>query len=228
MMLGTGSMGGALAFVTGTALMMASLVVLRNQPRAFLRYIALGLVSLVVLALVVAVLLMVMPSMQHRIEYVLTGRSEGSASSRFGLWQRGLDILLRDLPAVGVGPDVFKSIAGFGMHNDILSFAVERGLLGVLFLVMFTVAAAVHAVQLARDPDAHSGNAALVHGAMLCGLIAIAQTHEIFHQRPLWMMLALQEGMWWRMVQRRSPGTGGELHPVPGEAQTGAEERTSN
>ncbi|MEQ1632774.1 MAG: O-antigen ligase family protein [Planctomycetota bacterium] len=201
MMLGTGSMGGALAFATGTAVMMLLLVVLRQQPRAFLRYIALGLVGLVLLMILVALLVALVPSIEHRIEYVLTGRGEGSANSRFGLWQKGIDILLRDLPAFGVGPDVFKSIAGFGMHNDILSFAVERGLLGVLFLILLVVMAAVHAVQLGRDR--HSGNGALVHAGILCGLVAIAQTHEIFHQRPLWVMLALQEGLWWRMLRRR-------------------------
>lgn len=204
MMMGTGSMGGAMAFAAGSVACMGGLVVLRSDSRAFLRYVALGAVGIVLLAMLVAVLLAVAPDLQHRIEYVITGRGEGSANSRFGLWRQGIDILLRDLPLLGVGPDVFKTIAGFGMHNDLLSFAVERGPFAVLALVAFAATAAAHAVEIARDRDPRAGNAALVHLGMLAAFATVSLTHEIFHQRPIWVVFALQEAMWWRLLSRRA------------------------
>jgi hypothetical protein len=34
--------------------------------------------------------------------------------------------------------------------------------------------------------------------AALVGVVTIAQTHEVFHQRPVWLVLAVLEGCWWR------------------------------
>lgn len=222
MMMGTGSMGGAMAFAAGTAVCMAGLVLVRNDSRAFLRYVALGAVGIVLLAMLVALLLTVVPDLQQRVQYIITGRGEGSANSRFGLWRQGIDILLRDLPLFGVGPDMFKTIAGFGLHNDFLSFSVERGPFAVLALGAMFTNAAVHAVQIARDRSKEAGNAALVHLGMLAALLTVSLTHEIFHQRPIWVALAVQEAMWWRMLRRQAQGAGiaaGEPGPTePGPA----------
>jgi hypothetical protein len=208
MMLATGSMAGAIAFAAGFAILLAGLgLVQRNWPAA----LRLGAtVALAIAALTAAVLVLeeFAPSVHDRLRYVLTGRSEYSAGSRFAIWSRGEMRLMSDPSPTGIGPDTFKEIDGHELHNDLLSFAVERGPLALLGLLALAAMAAQRAVQLARRCGPRGGLAMLSIPAALVGVVTIAQTHEVFHQRPVWLVLAVLEGFWWR--------TQGPAHAAPG------------
>ncbi|MGE3173740.1 MAG: O-antigen ligase family protein [Planctomycetota bacterium] len=202
--LGTGSMGALLAFATGLAAGLAGLIVLFQDWRRVLQFgVAAGLVASV-LAVVVLVATQTVPGIQERIDYVLTGRSGYSAESRFEIWERGLDMFFGEPRLFGVGPDQYKQITGKELHNDAFSHLIERGPPGLMALLLLAFCAVRHAVQLAlrgrqlRDPSLLG---------FLAGLVSIAtvgMTHEVFHQRPVWMVLALQEAWWWRTRQRAS------------------------
>jgi hypothetical protein len=213
MMLGTGSMAGAIAFASGFAALLAGLgFVQRNWPAALRLGAAVGLAAA---ALIAAVLVLeeFAPVVHDRLKYVLTGRSEYSAGSRFAIWSRGEARLLSDPSPTGIGPDTFKEIDGHELHNDMLEFAIERGPLALLGLLALAAMAARRGLQLALRIGPSGGMALLAVPVTLVGMATIAQTHEVFHQRPVWLVLALLEGMWWR--------TQGAARAAPAPARSG-------
>jgi hypothetical protein len=198
MMLGTGSMGAALAFATGFVALLAGLGVMqRNWPTAFRLAAAVALAAAALVA-VLLVLEQLVPAVQDRLRYVLTGRSEYSAEGRFAIWSRGSLLLMSNAPLTGVGPDVFKEIDGHELHNDLLSFAVERGPAALLGLLLLAALVARRGVLLAGRFGARGGLVLLAAPASLVGMATIAQTHEVFHQRPVWLVMALLDGLWLR------------------------------
>jgi O-antigen ligase len=144
---------------------------------------------------------------------VLTGRSGYSAEGRFAIWSNATDLLLGDAPVTGLGPDVYRQLTGVELHNDFLSFAVERGPLGLLALLAFGVVAFARSLRLAHTARDRGMPSALVFPAALVGMATVALTHEIFHQRPLWVVLALQEALIWRL--RRAPAPAVRTRPQP-------------
>jgi O-antigen ligase len=193
-MLGTGSMGAVLALSAGTIAGTIAVLVVQRDGRAFGRIIA-SIVAAAAATVALATIAMALDDgFAQRVDYVLTGRGEGSAQSRMHLWTRGVELLQEQFLPLGIGPDRFKDVAGFGMHNDALSFAVERGAIGFCALVAFALAAFASALSVARNGAPSRDRSAVVPIAALIACATLAQTHEIFHQRPLWLLLALQEG----------------------------------
>lgn len=186
MMLGTGSMGALLAFAAGAATLMVCLL-LRREWALAARITAIALLAGAAFAFLLTALVAAMPSLAERVEYVMTGRSGYSAESRFGIWTRGADAVLGDWSWLGVGPDMWKRIDGHELHNDGLSFAIERGVLALLGLLTLTGMAMRDAALLVRRGDA----AWLGVPAALVAVATMSLTHEVFHQRPLWLLLAL-------------------------------------
>ena len=204
-MLATGSMATALAFVCAACVAMGWLVATSGDWRPVLRFVLAVALGSALLALIVFALAQEMPGLDARLHYVLTGRSEYSAEGRYAIWSRALALVQSDLPVFGIGPDMFKRIDGHEVHNDLLSFAVERGPLGALALLGFAFLVGQRTFQVVRGLSRRGELHGVVFLAALAGLLVVAQTHEIFHQRPLWLVLALQEAMWWRA--RRTRGT---------------------
>ena len=140
------------------------------------------------------------PDYLARVEYFYYGRAEGSAEGRFGLWQRGVDLLRSEMPIWGIGPEGFRDVdaAGKQLHNDLLAFSVERGVAGALGLALFGVVAVSKAIRMLliykKHPD-QVGPAAVIFLAALIAALVQSQTHQIFHDRSLWLVLALQEAM---------------------------------
>ena len=202
--LGTGSMGALMALLAATATALLAVLVVQRDAAAFARAsfaLAAGALAVAALAATAAV---VDEGFAHRVDYVLTGRGEGSAHSRMTLWTQGVELLQEQFLPFGIGPDQFQHVAGFGMHNDALSFAVERGMLGFAALFVFAAAAANSAWTVARRGARDRDRSAVAPLAALAACCALSMTHEIFHQRPLWLLLALQEGM--RLRHRAKAG----------------------
>jgi O-antigen ligase len=193
-MLGTGSMGAVLALTAGTIAGTIAVLVVQRDGRAFARIVASIVAAAAATAALAAIATALDDGFAQRVDYVLTGRGEGSAQSRMHLWTRGVELLQEQFLPLGIGPDRFKDVAGFGMHNDALSFAVERGAIGFCALVAFALAAFASALSVARNGAPSRDRSAVVPIAALIACATLAQTHEIFHQRPLWLLLALQEG----------------------------------
>jgi hypothetical protein len=216
MMAGTGSMGALLALGVGIATLLALLVAF-GRHRAATRLAATLAACGAVVAIGGAIALQASPTVQARVQYVLTGRSEYSAESRFGIWARGSAALAADLPWLGVGPDVWKRLDGHELHNDMLSFAVERGPAGLAALLMLAVAV-VHRTRrvLLRSPPGDLA-ATLPIPAALAAFAVMSQTHEVFHQRPLWLVLALLETRWRPAGTAPAvPATQSPALPLPG------------
>jgi hypothetical protein len=219
MMLATGSMSTVLGFGLALLAGLVGLVVVFKNLRAVLQFTLAGVVGAALIAAVVAILMQSMPELQQRVEYVLTGRSSYSAEGRFAIWSSAADTLFSDLQLTGLGPDVYRELHRKELHNDFLSFAVERGLPGFVALRVFGAAALLRSCLLVRSArERGAGPAALVFPAALGGMLMVALTHEIFHQRPFWMVLALQEAVAWRLrAERRTPAwvaPGAALEPA--------------
>ena len=193
--IGTGSMGNTLAMMVGMAAGVVGLAVLTRNWSLLQKLAMMGIFFGGLLVVLAFVAYQSSPALQERLEYMMTGRSERSASGRFEIWQRAQRIIMTDLPFWGVGPDLFKEHGGAEMHNDALSFTTERGFPGLaalLFFVWFVMGRSIQIVKRTRVP------VTLVFMSALVAVWFLSLTHEIFHQRPIWLVLAVMEGVWWR------------------------------
>lgn len=201
--LATGSMGALIGLAAAAAAALAGALFVQRDAATFARWTVVGAAVAAFVATVAAAATLADPEFAHRVDYVLTGRGEGSAQSRMGLWTRGVELLRKEFLPFGIGPDRFKAVAGFGMHNDALATAVERGVPGIAAAAVLAVATWRTAARVARRGAAARDQTALVPLAALAACVALSTTHEILHQRPLWLLLALVCAM----DQRRCPFT---------------------
>jgi O-antigen ligase len=141
------------------------------------------------------------PSWQTRFLTIFVGRADRSSEGRFNLWERGFDVLQgRDIALWGIGPENFRIVDGRDkqLHNDLLAFFVERGLLSTIGLVLFALLAVYKTVYLLLQYNKHTDRSKLVVLVFLAAIAATlveSLTHQIFHARWLWMVLAIQEAM---------------------------------
>ncbi|HZJ69688.1 MAG TPA: O-antigen ligase family protein, partial [Planctomycetota bacterium] len=132
---------------------------------------------------------------EARLQSVFLDRGERSAHTRFGIWDRGMRILQEEVPVGGIGPGRFRELEGDEMHNDLLSFAVERGVLGLLGLCVIGALVVGRAMRTFRADPSPDGHWRVVFPAAVVALLAESQTHEVFHVREAWLVLALQEAV---------------------------------
>jgi hypothetical protein len=200
----TGSMGAAVALASGVAVGLV-VVLLFSADAGTVAGLTLRSILAAVLGLAcVAMLMRGGAEFNERYQSVSWGRGERSAEGRFELWNRGADTLMADLPLWGIGPDRFRQIEGSEMHNDFLGFAVERGLLGLLGLCLFGALAVVRSIELFRIERARGRFRTAVFPAALAAMLAASMTHEVFHSREIWLMLAVQEAVLWRARRARA------------------------
>jgi O-antigen ligase len=189
----TGSLGAAVALASGLAVGLI-VVLLYSADRRTVAGLALRSVLAALLCLVAVELVMRGGAeLGERFQSISWARADRSASGRFELWDRGVDRLMSDLPLLGIGPDRFRQLEGSEMHNDFLGFAVERGLLGLLGLCLFAAMAVVRSIELFRLERARGRLRAAVFPAALAAAMAASLTHEVFHSREVWLVLAVQE-----------------------------------
>ena len=197
----TGSMGTTSSLTMGLILTFVLLTLIGKSAVFFnMQFIKLVL-GIFFLLTVVAVVVSQNEDYMTRIEGVLVGRSERSAEGRFDLWSRGKEVFLdRATFLWGVGPGNFRDVDGKDkqLHNDLLAFTVERGMLTALFLVAFGLVAVWRCLLLLkvhrRHPDV-IGVRVVVFFTCFVAMGAISLTHQIFHTRELWILFALQEAL---------------------------------
>ena len=75
---------------------------------------------------------------------------------------------------------------------------VERGVLGVLGLVMLSGVAVIRAVYLIKMGCNHgqdTGLSSVVFLSAFAAVLAVSLTHQVFHAREIWLVLAAQEAL---------------------------------
>jgi len=221
-MLLTGSMGAAVALATG--LTAATIAVLLSGRLAIIikMFVRLAIAVSLIGGLVYLVV-SYNERFQEHIERILIGRADRSSEGRFDLWQRGVDAFVDyNVYILGVGPENFRVVDPAGtdnqLHNDILAFSVERGLLGALGLVFFAIVAVSRAAYMVvicnRYPDRARLSVVVFLAAIVAALIE-SLTHQVFHFRELWLVLAVQEAMLYRMTNSES-GAESTIRPLNG------------
>ena len=228
-MLATGSMGATVAFLGGLAVALTALFLIGRLGLIIKMFVQIA----VVLAFLGALLYFIVSHnarYQEHFEHIFLGRAERSSGSRFDLWQRGFDAFLdHDVLLWGVGPENFREVdakmADNQLHNDFLAFLVERGLLGALGLGLFAAIAAGRATYMVLIAHKYPDRAQLTVVVFLAAITAAtveSLTHQIFHFRALWLVLALQEAMFFKMttaeggVEPTTRALNGPLHDLSG------------
>lgn len=206
----TGSMGATLALAAGLATSLLGIAFFGGgRARELWPILARVAIAGLCLGCVVYFVLASNPDSQDHLEQILLGRSDRSAEGRFALWHSGIEVVVqRGRYLWGIGPENFRAIYGRDkqLHNDLLAFVVERGAFAGLGLLLLGVTAVARAAQVLR---AHSRSAhyprleVVVLAAALVALAVESLTHQVFHTRELWLMLALQEGVRSRMERGR-------------------------
>lgn len=200
----TGSMGATLAFFVGLAAALISLVLIGNQLKLVIRIFAPLVFIAIVLGLVFYGVISLNDRYQQHFQRIILGRADRSSEGRFNLWSRGLEELHEQKVGFwGIGPANFRVVdwQGKQLHNDYLAFLVERGALGALGLIVLWGVAAIRAFNLfllnRKFPEhAHWGEVVFI--AMVAATLFESLTHQIFHDRQLWLVLALLEAVTYR------------------------------
>jgi O-antigen ligase len=216
-MLLTGSMGAALAFTTGLVI---AVIALSLSGRLVLIIKILAQLALIVLLLGGLVYFVVSQNQRYQdhFEHIFLGRADRSSEGRCDLWQRGIDAYLdNDVFLWGVGPENFREVdekmTDNQLHNDFLAFSVERGLLGTLGLVLFAIIAVSRAAYMVvvcnKYPDRAQFVVVVFLGATIAAMVQ-SLTHQIFHFRELWLVLAFQEALLYKMTTSES-----RVEPTP-------------
>jgi O-antigen ligase len=216
-MLVTGSMGATLALTTGVIVAVTALS-LSGHLALIIKFFAQLAVVVLILGGILVVIVSSNQRYQEHIERILIGRSEKSSGGRFDLWQRGFDAYIEHRVLFwGVGPENFREVdramTDNQLHNDFIAFSVERGLLGTLGLVLFAVLAVSRAAYIVLILKKYPDRGQLVFVAFLGAIIASlveSLTHQVFHFRELWLVLAFQEAILYKMMTSESWG---ELTP---------------
>lgn len=203
--LATGSMGAITAISIGMITAGIAFAVSEKRFSIIIKY-SLGLITAV--ALITGILFVIISQNQQYQEHfqsIVVGRAGRSSEGRFELWSRGLDVLTeRPIGLWGIGPENFRVIdwQGKQLHNDLLAFLVERGLFSTLGLIGFALIATIRAVNillLSNKSSQHSELVEIVFLAVIVATLVESLTHQIFHDRELWLVLALQESILYKL-----------------------------
>jgi O-antigen ligase len=201
--LATGSMGTTISFTAG---LLTSLILISAFGKNWILIIKYMVKSVIVISLFVGLFSLVLSRNQNyknHFEKIITGRAEKSSGGRFDLWQRGMEVFEEhNVFLWGVGPENFREVdaaqSDNQLHNDFLAFTVERGLIGFAGLMLFAIIALGRAVYLLlmyrRSPE-QTGLVVVVFPAIIAAMLIVSLTHQIFHAREMWLVLALQEAM---------------------------------
>jgi len=219
--LATGSMGALVSMAAGVVVGTAVVLLLAGDTRTVARLAARSALALGLGLAALALLMQAGPELGEQVESTSWARHERSASGRYEIWGRGVDLLTSETPWWGIGPDRFRQITGHEMHNDALGFAVERGLLGLAGLCLLVALAAARSVELFRVECAAGRLQAAVFPAAVAASVAASLTHEVFHTREIWLLLALQEAGLSRARQALASGSGSAA-PTTRESWTAA------
>ena len=195
--IGTGSLGASSGLVAGMAVAFVAMAVAGGERRTVYKTLVWIIAIGALLSGLYAIVLSRAPDYDDRLAYYFYSRMERSATGRFGLWQSGLAVLFSPTSFFGVGPGNFADpLTGKSLHNDLLVFILERGFIGALGLLTLGAIAGYKALRMLGNSQRRAD--LLVGGIFLAAMVAAAvesQFHQVFHERALWLVLALQEAM---------------------------------
>jgi hypothetical protein len=205
--LATASLGPFTA-VLGASVVAVLLLLLMGSHLKFLVWLA---VVLILAAGLFLFTLSLFPDVQASLQHLTIDRAAHSANERLYLWGGGTEVLFSSKAILGVGPNNYRDfLENKTLHNDFLEFGVERGVLGLLGLVLLGSEALNSAVKILLN-QIKSGDTARPSGviflAMLVGVLLESTTHQIFHFRTVWLGLALLEATLFRMMMYPSVET---------------------
>ena len=185
---------GALSALLGALAIAVLLLLLMGGHMKFLIWLA----TVAILAAVLFVFTIIQsPDVLARLEHLTTDRAAHTAGERLDLWGSGAEILFSPKSILGVGPSNYRDFfENKTLHNDFLEFGVERGVIGLLGLAIFTGEAWNNAAKVLLS-QIKSGSMTRPNGvifiAMLFGILLESNAHQIFHFRSIWLALALLE-----------------------------------
>jgi hypothetical protein len=207
-MMTSGSMGATLAFTSGLFVSIFVMAYLNNNLTVVIKYLS-GVA--IILAMVGGGLYIAgrqSQDQQNHFERIIVGRYDKSSGGRFDLWGRGIGVLLEHNAFLwGVGPENFREVDPSGndnqLHNDTLAFLVERGLIGLVGLAMFaaiTLQKSIQTLYIYRKDPKRARPGVVVFLAALMAILVESLTHQIFHTREMWLVLALLEAVLYKMI----------------------------
>lgn len=206
-MLATGSMAAMLSFTAGSMVALTVLA-MKGYITVFAKLVARLAIAAAFFGAVIFPVISENERYQVHLQRILLGRAERSSESRFDLWSRGMDVFLdKNVFLWGVGPENFRVVDGNDnqLHNDFLAFLVERGLIGTLGLGLFALLALIRSVNLFQLSHSQGGDGyrlvAIVFLFAMTATVVYSLTHQVFHNRQLWIVLAFQEAMYFRLTQ---------------------------
>jgi O-antigen ligase len=193
-------MGATLALLCGATIAIGALSLSGHAAR-----VASATVQLLAATLLLVSVLYYVTSHNDRyqahFERIFLGRAERSSGGRLNLWQRGFEVFIdHDAILWGVGPENFREVDGRGnqLHSDFIAFLVERGLIGTFGLLLLAGTAFSRALHLIWIYNKHPGRVGIEGFVFLGATVAVvveSLTHQVFHFRELWLVLALQEAI---------------------------------
>jgi len=199
-MMSSGSMGATIALSSGLVVAIFAIAYFKKSLSVVIKnFVRVGL-ALVVLGGVLYIAGSESPDQVNHFERIILGRYDKSSGGRFDLWGRGIDVLLEHNAFLwGVGPENFRVVDASGndnqLHNDTLAFLVERGLLGLIGLGLFAaigMSKAVHIMQIFGKDPKRASFGVVVFLAALTATMVESLTHQVYHTREFWLVLAVQ------------------------------------
>jgi O-antigen ligase len=204
--LATGSMGTTSAFIAGLITSIIAISFFDINLVLIKKYLLQLVIVVSFLAGLFSIVLSQNQDYRDHFEKIIAGRAEKSSGGRFDLWQRGIDAFIdHSVFLWGVGPENFREVDPSGndnqLHNDFLAFTVERGMValaGLLLVAVIAISRAVHLLRKYSQLPQQSGLFIVVFLAILASMLIVSLTHQIFHAREMWLVLAFQEAIYFK------------------------------
>jgi O-antigen ligase len=206
-MLVTGSMGATIALLSGAVIALLVIAALKKSLLIIIKLFLRVVFASLLLGGAAFIVVSQNQTYSDHFERIILGRFDKSSGSRFNLWQRGVNVLLEHNSLLwGVGPENFRVLdpaqTDNQLHNDTLAFLVERGLIGLLGLALFAGISFRRALALlwisGKTPDRVRFEL-VVFLAIIVATMVESLTHQIFRTRELWLVLAVQEALYFGM-----------------------------
>lgn len=203
----TGSLASMIGFAAGLIVATFARAFHTGSLNQSVRMITSLMVPILILAGLTFAIINSNPDLQEALDYITVDRADRSAEGRFELWDRGFELLRSPTALWGIGPDSYQALdeLALPLHNDLLSFVVERGILGLLGLLLLFALTVGNSYRILRDLSSEEGETGVVavfFGTMVAAVI-FSQFHQIFHYRWFWLVLAVQDALLLRYITGR-------------------------
>ncbi len=120
------------------------------------------------------------------------GRSQRGLAKRIRIWEDGYKLFLEK--PLGIGPGNAHLSMGLETHNDLMSYLLERGPIGLVGLLLMVIEILRCLKQLSTLKNSYNYTdwpiISPLIGAFLTNIL-FGLTHEVFHFRHLWLLFAV-------------------------------------